>query len=523
MQEQPNSSSKASATAEPETAETPKIEFRWRPNPGPQEFCLSIPGNVFEILYGGARGGGKTDAGIFWLIKPVNELYGKQLISHPLYRALVLRRNANDLADWTDRAGRVFALYGGVLKDRNKQPYFLFPSGAKILLGHLKDEDAYTKYQGAEYQRILIEELTQIASEILYTKLIASCRSTVKQLRAQILCTTNPGGKGHGWVRRRFVAAGPPNTFFKNPGTNRYAIYIPAKLEDNPYLMRADPDYVNQLEGLKVIDEKLYRAWRNGEWDAFEGQVFSEWNYRLHTFPRLWVPLTQMKTRIASFDWGYRAPASMHWLAVTPENAKGVEHILIYREVYRTGMTPRMWGQLMARIHKVDPIDYLVLPHDCFASDQGQETIAEAIEHEFTRAKIQIRIVRGATLNKGARRNRLGLMHSGLSMSPDGRPYVMVHESCLNLIRTLPELPYSETDIEDVDTDTEDHAYDSSSIGIMTLKPRFENGGLFDMATQPANRFKQGWTQNANGENVPGDILSSLANPLAPTPTNGEF
>ena len=484
---------------------------------------MSIPGNVFEILYGGARGGGKTDAGIMWLIKPVAEMGYKSLVLHPLYRALVLRRNANDLSDWTDRAERVFKLYGAVLKDKNKQPFFLFPSGAKIHLGHLKDEDAYTKYQGHEYQRMLIEELTQIASEILYTKLIGSCRSTIRELRPQVLNTTNPGGKGHGWVRRRFIAAAPPNTFFMNPGTNRHAIYIPAKLEDNPYLMEADPEYVNQLEGLKVIDEKLYRAWRAGEWDAFEGQVFSEWNYGKHVFKKLWVPLNHCK-RIASFDWGYRSPASMHWTAVTPKNRYDVSHYLIYREIYRTNMTPKQWGQLMARVQRADPIDYLVLPHDCFSSDQGQETIAQTFAHEAKMAGVSLRIVRGATLNRGARRNRLGLMHSGLADSPDGFPYIMVHESCGNLIRTLPELPYSETDVEDVDTDSEDHAYDSSSIGIMTLQPKFGGGALVNMGGNFGGKpFGSGWQQNANGEVVPSDILQSLAQPTSNASGDGEY
>lgn len=497
-------------------------QFNWRPNPGPQEFCLSIPGNCYEILYGGARGGGKTDAGLMWLTKPVAELNNRPLYIHPLYRALVLRRNANDLTDWMDRAERIYRLFGAILKDKNKSPFFLFPSGAKIHLGHLKDEDAYSKYQGHEYQRMLIEELTQIASELLYTKLIASCRSTVPQLRPQILGTTNPGGKGHGWVRRRFVAAGPPNTFFINPGTNRPAIYIPAKIEDNPHLMEADPDYVHQLEGLKTIDEKLYRAWRSGEWDAFEGQVFSEWKYELHTFKKMWVPL-EYCYRIASFDWGFRAPASMHWIAKTPENAKGVQHHLIYREIYKSGLTPRQWGELLASINKIDPIQYLVLPHDCFSSDQGQETIAEQFVHEFKKAKQSIHIIRGATLNRGARRNRLGLMHSGLAVSPDLSPYIMVHESCTELIRTLPELPYSDTDIEDVDTDSEDHAYDSASLGIMTLKPKFEGGGLVDMQSVPQSRFAPGWVQTDDGQIVPSGILQALAKPAAKIITDGEF
>lgn len=135
-----------------------------------------------------------------------------------------------------------------------------------------------------------------------------------------------------------------------------------------------------------------------------------------------------------------------------------------------------------------------------------------------------MRIVRGATLNRGARRNRLGLMHSGLADSPDGFPYIMVHESCGNLIRTLPELPYSETDVEDVDTDSEDHAYDSSSIGIMTLQPKFGGGALVNMGGNFGGKpFGSGWQQNANGEVVPSDILQSLAQPTSNASGDGEY
>lgn len=509
-------------TEELPTAASLSSEFRWKPNPGQQTFALSIPGNVFEVLYGGARGGGKTDAGIYWLIKPVNELAGQPLINHPMFRALVLRRNANDLTDWLDRATRVYSQYGAVLKDRHRQPFFLFPSGSKIYAGHLRDEEAYTKYQGHEYQRILIEELTQIKDELLYVKLIGSCRSTVPNLRPQVFMTTNPGGKGHGWVRRRFVVAAPWNSFFINPSTGRPAIFIPARVEDNPTLIRNDPEYITQLEALKMVDERLYRAWRNGEWDAFEGQVFSEFAYATHVFPRMMVSLSDCE-RIASFDWGYRSPASMHWIARTAKNRYDVQHLLIYREIYRSKLTPKQWGQLIARIQKIDPIDYLVLPHDCFASDQGQLTIAQQFEAEFKAAGVQIRIVKGATMAKGARKSRLALMHSGFAISPDGYPYIMVHESCTNFIRTIPELIYSETDIEDVDTDGEDHAYDSSSLGVMTLKPKFEGGALVELRPRKPYAFKRTWQQNESGNTQPDDIMKALGRPERQNTTSGEF
>lgn len=428
-----------------------------------------------------------------------------------------MRRNANDLTDWIDRAERVFKNYNAIIKDKNRQPYFLFPSGAKIYMGHLKDEEAYTKYQGHEYQRILIEELTQIKSELLYTKLIGSCRSTVEGLKSQVFLTTNPGGLGHGWVRRRFIGGMSPNTLFINPSTNRFAIYIPAKVEDNPVLVTADPTYVSQLEALKNVDEKLWRAWRNGEWDAFEGQVFSEFNRDVHVFNNFFFNLKDC-TRICSFDWGFRAPASMHWIAYTPENEHGVRHMFIYREIYRNQTTPLQWGQLLKRVQAVDPVEYMVLPHDCFSSDQGQDTIATVFESESG-----IPVVQGATMAKGARKSRVAIYHQSLSLAPDGYPYLMIHDSCQNLIRTLPELVYAETNPEDVDTEGEDHAYDSSSLGLITLQPEFKDAGLVVMHKRPELPFKSGWQQNADGSLQSLDIIEALGRPERRINVDTEF
>lgn len=489
--------------------------LRWRPNPGKQERALRIPDNIFEILYGGARGGGKTDAGIYWTIKPIARMGNMQAIRHPYYRCLVLRRSAKDLNDWLDRAERVYKAFGGRLTDRQKSPTFVFPSGAKIVVGHMKDVSSYL---GHEYQRMLIEELTQLRDELTYTKLSGSCRSTIPEIKPQIFMTTNPGGKGHGWVRRRFVAAAPWDTFFVNPATNRYAIFIPSRVEDNPKLVENDPGYVQWLEGIKFVDDKLYRMWREGEWDAFEGQVFAEWRAQVdgrpyHVFDRFWFDLRSCE-RVAGFDWGFRDPASMHWIAKLPENQYGVQRFVLYREVYKTEVVPKVWGGLLKNISNpktgIDPIRYMALPHDCFARrpEEGN-TIAEILRRESG-----IPVKPANNLGKGARLNRIALMHNLLSLAPDGFPYLMVHSSCTNFTRTVPELVYDETITEDIDSDAEDHAFDSATYGLMTMRPKFANAGtLARMQGSPVSAAMMGMPQNAQGQFIPPDILQAAAMP----------
>lgn len=241
-----------------QAASTPLV--LWKPNDGQQTEVLSR--SEFEILYGGARGGGKTDAGIVWIAEPTY---------HPKYRALVIRRNAIDLGDWIDRAEAMYKSIDGRRINTKFGTEFHFPSGAKIRTGHLKDDSAYTKYQGHEYHRELIEELTHIPSEELYLKLLSSCRSKIPELKPQVFCTTNPGEVGHIWVKERFVDTGPPNipVPFKDEetGVTKWRIFIPARIEDNPKLLDADPGY---LAFLNQLPDDLRKAWREGDWTVYD-------------------------------------------------------------------------------------------------------------------------------------------------------------------------------------------------------------------------------------------------------------
>lgn len=242
----------------------------WKPFPK-QEKALQYAYFTDELLYGGARGPGKTDCGMVWLVEPI-------YIKNPEYRALVIRRNADDLRDWIDRAERMFARCGA--KRVGKPAEFRFPSGAIIRTGHLKDSGAYTKYQGHEYQKILIEELTQIPTEDNYEKLIASNRSTIEGLRASVFATTNPDGPGHCWVKKRFHCMDESMKIYeyndKKTGLVRKIVFIPGKVDDNPHLIKNDPKYIAFLNSIK--DDVLREQWRHGSWEEFdvEGAYYTE-------------------------------------------------------------------------------------------------------------------------------------------------------------------------------------------------------------------------------------------------------
>ncbi len=430
----------------------------WQPHPGPQTEVLKCI--EFEILFGGSRGGGKTDAGLAWLIRWIHLAY---------YRALVIRRNSDDLRDWVDRAQLFYGTCGG--KVVGNPPEVRFPSGAKIRTGHLKDDNAYTKYQGHEYQKMLIEELTQIDAELNYLKLIASCRSTNPDLKPQVFATTNPGGQGHQWVKERFNIVGTPTEPIKtlDEGTGRKRIFIPARVDDNPTLMDNDPHYVAFLDSLP---ENLMKAWRLGSWDLWEGQFFNEWSEDVHVVNPFPIPPTFMKYR--STDFGRTAPFATVCGAVDYDG-----NVYIYREYYQAGVDADVNAGNLAIACSEDPInpetgnkyELDIVDRQVF-QQQGQDmTIAEILE-----ANGMPNLVPAGGKQAGGRVARWTIFHeylrhntvAGETIEP---PRLFVFSNCTNVRRTIPQMIHNQPpkDPEDLDTTLDDHLVDAISYLLTTL------------------------------------------------------
>lgn len=281
---------------QPKDEPEPNLRY-WKPHPGPQTRALQA--TDFELLMGGARGGTKTESSLAVTLTTFK--HKPELL--PQYRELVVRKNSTDLEEWLDRAARFYYSVGGKRVGKTLR----FDSGALIRTGHLKDDNAYTKYLGHEYHRIKIEELTLIPKEINYLQLIASCRSTVPGLTPQVFATTNPGEIGHVWVAQRWGIQGKPpygEIVTKSSG-NRTRRFIPATVEDNPTLMKYDPEYVAFLESLP---EPLRSAWRNGDWSVFAGQFFAKLSQTIHACVPFDVPSRWPLT--AALDYGETAPTA---------------------------------------------------------------------------------------------------------------------------------------------------------------------------------------------------------------------
>lgn len=422
----------------------------WKPHKGAQTKALQQSSK--EILYGGSRGGGKTEAGLAWMIEP-------KYLMNERYRGLVIRRNYDDLRDWIDRARMFYRTLG--VKVTGNPAEFRFPSGAKIRTGHLADSDATYKYLGHEYHKILIEELTIIPTEENYLRLISTNRSTIKDLEPQVFCTTNPGGVGHMWVKQRWVDVAR-NKEYRDPVTDQTRIFIPSQVYDNPTLMEADPDYVKSLEGLP---EDLRRVWLDGDWDVFQGQFFNKWRHEKHVVKAFSIPKDWHRYRM--IDYGYANYFSCLWLAVDYDGCAWV-----YREHYEKGKPlshhikriKELSGDEKYNITMADPSMWIRNP-------QNTSNWANGLPSHMSIADIML--MDGITVNR-ANNDRISganLVREYLEWNDSDKPEprLKFFSNCENTIRTLPMLVHSEKRPEDLDTTQEDHAYDSLRYGLMYI------------------------------------------------------
>ncbi|ATW62210.1 terminase large subunit [TM7 phage DolZOral124_53_65] len=460
----------------------------WVPMPGPQTLAVALSRDkrYREILFGGARGPGKTDASIAIL----GDRFGDKRA-----RQLVIRRNAEDLSDFEDRANLAYKAMGAKL--RRKPMTISGKNTGRILGGHLKDDDAYTKYQGHEYCRINIEELTQIPRESMYTKLISSARSKYPDLFPQVFNTTNPGGIGMAWVKKRFVTPDPAKTIrvkheyhwidkygneqvthwqtIIEKETGLWRAYIPATIDSNSILIENDPDYVRQLEAIKDSDPELYQAWRHGSWDIQFGAVFDDFRASLHTFTKFYDWGIDQKHfegsfKICGMDWGYNDECVLLW-ATFDTITEQEERAFVYREKHDNHKHPRWWAEEFVKIQREDPVDILALPHDAFSHLGGNKPINEVFKEalEVLPPDSRPKIERADKLSKDIKKSAVNSLHNMFAPSSDGHPAILIHRTCDYLIETLPTIVYAkESGGEELDKDNVDHALDALFYTLLT-------------------------------------------------------
>lgn len=383
-----------------------------------------------KTLYGGAAGGGKSYslrwALIYLLIRWAKE--GHQNVrtglfceDYPSLKERHISKLGIEFPEWLGRyrvTDREFVLrpeYGsGVLAFRNL--------------------DNPSKYLSSEFAAVAIDELTMNPTQEVFDYLTMRLRwKGIPDDQTKLIAGTNPGGPGHGWVKHLWLDA---------PGEDFG--FVQALAQDNPHLA------AGYYESLLKLPEAMRKAYAEGNWNVFAGQVFTEFSVDTHVVdsfepPRHWP-------RWYSMDWGYRKPYSIHGYAMDGEG-----RVHVYRELYGWGGAPdvgtkedaaevaaRMVGMERAPIY-ADPAMWIKGGHE-------GDSLAETFERQ------------GLVMIKAENDRIAGKMQVHTRLRSQS---LLIHGCCSHLIRTLPNLVYDKVRVEDVDTTQEDHGYDDLRYGLM--------------------------------------------------------
>jgi phage terminase large subunit len=421
--------------------EEQKDRIVFKPNEGPQTEFLSAPEQ--DVLYGGSAGGGKSYA---MLVDPLRYMHIKE------HRALLLRKSMPELRELIDKSRELYPKAFAGAKFREVEKIWRFPSGASLEFGYLdRDADVY-RYQGQSYTWIGIDELTQYPTEFPLQYLQSRLRTTNNDIKCYIRCTANPGGVGGYWVKKRYLDPSPPNESFTGEDkiTRRF---IPARLEDNPYLA-ADGKYEQMLQSLPAVQRKQLLE---GNWDVAEGAAFTEFDYENHCIDPFEIPRTW--ERVKGIDYGYAAESAVVWGAVDPQD----ETLIIYRELYQKGLTGE---DLAKKIYEFEKEERL--------SIQGVLDWAAWAKTGTTGPTVGEVLSRAGHKLRRADKNRIQgkiQIHERLKTNDKGRPKLQIFKTCPNLIREIQSIPLDPNKPEDVDTKASDHAYDALRYLIMS-RPR---------------------------------------------------
>lgn len=467
----------------------PNTSVIWRPQTGPQQALLECP--VFEVFYGGARGGGKTDGMLGEFIGHAAK-YGADAVG------LMVRRERTQLVETIERSKALYIPLGAKFREQDKM--WTFPNGARLRFAYLERDSDAEGYQGHSYTRVYVEEIGNFPRPEPVMKLMATLRSP-KGVPVGFRATGNPGGPGHSWVKTRYIDPVPAGwQRVRDERTGLERVYIPSRIRDNEYL---GDDYVQRLKASG--SDALVKAWLEGDWNAIEGAFFDCWSTERHVIDPFFIPPEW--TRFRAMDWGSAAPFSIGWYAIAPGDAAAVaqdrfaggdaghwsgddtrgvgrgslgpaalDHsqrpniprgcLVRYREWYGAGdkLTAEEVAEGIKQREEGDPaITYGVIDPSAFAQDGGP-----SIAERMSRVGVKWRPADNKRVTKLGALGGWDQMRARLKGDAEGNPMLVFFSTCRDAIRTIPVLQHDPEKPEDLDTEAEDHAADEVRYACMS-------------------------------------------------------
>lgn len=403
-----------------------------------------LPDGPTDIGAGGARGPGKSHAVLAQVA--LDDCQRQDSL-----KILFLRQTGNAAQESFDDL--ILKVLQGKIPYRKTGVMLRLGNNCRILLGGFRDEKDIDKYVGIEYDIIIVEELNQLTEE-KYTKLRGSLRTSKPNWRPRMYTSFNPGGIGHQFVKNRYVL---PHMKDEQKETR----FIPSTYRDNPTLNKEYIEYLESLTG------ELGRAWREGDWDIFAGQAFSEFRQQTHTIKPI-MPSIHFEHGL-SIDWGYteKKPCAFSaYLHATIKmklpDGQNFNRVITYKEWSGNLKNPREWAKIIYE----DCVLMGIKPGKGIADSSmfnPSSDYGKSISDLFKETWKTLHGDNWLMLQRGTkdRIGRKATAHDWLSIAPDGLPYWIITENCYQLLTTLPILQIDEHNFEDVDTDGLDDPYDS--------------------------------------------------------------
>ena len=408
-----------------------------------QEFFLNS--KAFETLFGGAAGGGKSfgqlvDAFLFAL------QYAKS-------KQIVFRRTFADLEKSLIRVS--LEMYPKEVASYNSSKHtWTFKNGSVIDFGYIDNEKDVYQYQSAEYDIIRFDELTHF-TEYMYTYMISRCRGA-NPFPKGIKSSTNPGGVGHSWVKKRFIDIGEPNKIHEcvlESGQTTTRIFIPSLVQDNKFLLASDPDYVKRLDNLP---EKERKALKFGDWEIYDGVFFPEFTRRTHVVEPFDIP--EHWNRYISIDYG------LDMFAVLFHAVDTYDEDYVYNEIHESNLIVSEAAKKLKSYPDYQKAKCIYAPPDLWnrRNDTGKSAAEIFWENGLKLTKCSADRVNGWLAVK----EWVKLYDSidEQTGQPIQKTRLHVFSNCINLINNLPEIQRDDKNPNDCATEPHELTHITDSL-----------------------------------------------------------
>lgn len=285
----------------PSHVENERIEITLQPK---QKEAMRLSEVTPVLFFGGAKGGGKS---YFDRARQVS----RRLKYANTHGVIIRKTHPELLANHINKMWQEYPLLKQYYNKSEKTIYF--PNNSTLTFSYLQTPDDVFTYQGREYEDIDIDEITQ-HQEIVFKILRSSNRTSNQEFTKAggmptMVLTGNPGGIGHQWVKRIFI-----DRIFKEEEDPTDFKFLPAFVQDNVALTRADPTYIKRLNDLP---EHLRKAYLEGDWNIHAGQAFSELSMHKHIKEAFELP--EGTRYFAGYDHGFNHPFAFVLFAVVPD------------------------------------------------------------------------------------------------------------------------------------------------------------------------------------------------------------